>query len=82
MVEKMDPQNRQIFKDFCDGINHHIDEANKDLPIEFKILGFKPSYWDPSIVAGYARMMAHEMQGSWKAEVVFGAINNYFGKNK
>ena len=82
MVANMDPKNRQIFKNFCDGINYHIDEANKDLPIEFKILGFKPSYWDPSIVAGYARMMAHEMQGSWKAEVIFGAINNYFGKDK
>ena len=82
MVANMDPKNRQIFKNFCDGINYHIDEAIKDLPIEFKILGFKPSYWDPSIVAGYARMMAHEMQGSWKAEVIFGAINNYFGKDK
>ena len=82
MIENMDPQNRKIFETFCDGINYHIDEAYEDLPLEFKILGFKPPYWDPSIVAGYARMMAHEMQGSWKAEIIFGAINNYFGKDK
>lgn len=82
MIKSMSPQNRKIFKNFCDGINYHIDEASMDLPIEFKILGFKPPKWDPSIVAGYARMMAHEMQGSWKAEIVFGAIENYFGNKK
>ncbi len=82
MITTMNPQNRKIFEKFCEGINYHIDEASDDLPIEFKILRFKPSKWDPSIVAGYARMMAHEMQGSWKAEIVFGAIENYFGNEK
>ena len=82
MIETMDPENREIFETFCKGINYHIDEAVKDLPIEFKILGYRPSYWDPSIVAGYARMMAHEMQGSWKSEIIFGAIQSYFGKSK
>ena len=82
IIKAMDPQNRKIFETFCDGINYHIEEVSDDLPIEFKILGFKPSKWDPSIVAGYARMMAHEMQGSWKAEIVFGAIENYFGSEK
>ena len=33
-----------------------------DLPVEFKILNIKPPKWNPSIVAGYARMMAYEMQ--------------------
>ena len=71
---------KQIFENFCKGINFRIDEAFNDLPLEFKILGFKPNYWDPTIVAGYARMMAHEMSGSWKPEVIFGAVESYFGK--
>ena len=82
MIETMDVKNRKIFETFCDGINYQIDQSLKDLPLEFKVLGFKPLYWDPSIVAGYARMMAHEMQGSWKSEIVFGAIETYFGKKK
>ncbi len=82
MIKTMNPKNRKIFETFCNGINFHIDEALSDLPVEFKILGIKPTKWEPSIVAGYARMMAHEMQNSWKAEIVFGAINNYFGEEK
>ena len=80
IVNNMDARNKQIFENFCKGINFRIDEAFNDLPLEFKILGFKPNYWDPTIVAGYARMMAHEMSGSWKPEVIFGAVESYFGK--
>ncbi len=80
IVENMDARNKQIFENFCKGINFRIDEIYNDPPLEFKILGFKPNHWDPTIVAGYARMMAHEMSGSWKPEVVFGAVESFFGK--
>ena len=82
LVDKMEPNNRKIFEYFCKGINRRIDEIRDDPPVEFKILGFDPPYWDPSMVAGYARLMAHEMSGSWKPEVVFGAIESYFGRDK
>ena len=82
MVENMDVDNKEIFKSFCDGINYRVGEVMDDLPVEFKILGFKPDHWTPETVAGYARMMAHEMSGAWKPEVLFGAIESYFGNKK
>ena len=82
LIDNMDTKNKMIFENFCIGINHRIDEVMDDLPIEFKIMNFEPEYWDPSIVAGYTRMMAHEMSGSWKAEIVFGAVEDYFGREK
>ena len=82
LVKNMDPINRKIFENFCDGINYRIKEVKNNLPLEFKILGFKPQDWDPVIVAGYARMMAHEMQGSWRPEIIFGAVRDYFGDEK
>ena len=82
IVNAMKPENKRIFDIFCAGINKRIDEVKHDPPIEFKILGIDPPYWDPTIVAGYARMMAHEMQGSWKSEIVFGAVASYFKKEK
>ena len=82
MVSKMKPENKKVFNHFCEGINYRINEVYNDLPIEFKVLRIKPPKWDPTIVAGYARMMAYEMQGSWKPEVLYGAIASYFGKEK
>ena len=82
LVKAMDPKNKIIFESFCEGINYWIKESKNDLPVEFKILGMEPLFWDPVIVAGYTRMMAHEMSGSWKPEIVFGAIAEYFGEGK
>ena len=82
MVAAMDINNKSIYNSFCNGINFRIKEIKNDPPIEFKILGISPPLWDPTIVAGYERMMAHEMQGSWQPEIVYGAIAAYFGEEK
>ena len=78
----MDLETKKIMESFCQGINLWIDETRDNLPLEFRILGIKPQYWKPSDVVGYARMMAHELQSSWKAEIVYGAVAQFFGMNK
>ena len=82
LVKELDPETISLINAFCAGINYRIEEVYDDLPIEFKILQLKPPVWNPSIVTGYSRMMAREMSSSWKPEIVFGAIENYFGKEK
>ena len=82
LVYNMKPENKKIFESFCEGINFWIKEAKDDLPLELKVLRVDPPLWDPVIVAGYTRMMAHEMSGSWKPEIVFGAVGEYFGREK
>ena len=82
LVSNMEPENKAIFDSFCGGINYWIEESKNDLPLEFKILGMEPPLWDPVVVAGYTRMMAHEMSSSWKPEIVFGAVLDYFGEEK
>ena len=82
LVSELDPQTVSLINAFCAGINYRIQEVYNDLPIEFKLLQIKPPVWNPSIVTGYSRMMAREMSSSWKPEVVFGAIENYFGEEK
>ena len=82
-IEKnLDKDTYHILSTFCDGINMRIRELGKNLPVEFKIMGIKPLLWEPSDVIGYARMMAHELQSSWKTEVVYGAIVENFGLEK
>ena len=82
LVGELEPQTVQLINAFCAGINYRIQEVYNDLPIEFKLLQIKPPAWNPSIVTGYGRMMAREMSSSWKPEIVYGAIENYFRKRK
>ena len=82
LVGELDKETVDLMVAFCAGINYRIQEVYNDLPLEFKISGMKPLAWNPSIVTGYARMMAREMSQSWKPEIVFGAIENFFWKGK
>ena len=82
LVGQLNKETVDLIGAFCAGINYRIKEVQNDLPIEFKITGMKPPVWNPAIVTGYSRMMAREMSSSWKPEIVFGAIKNYFGKDK
>jgi len=82
LVGELNRETVSLIGAFCAGINYRIKEVYNDLPIEFKLTGMKPPVWNPAIVTGYSRMMAREMSSSWKPEIVFGAIENYFGKDK
>ena len=82
LVKAMSKDTYKIVNDFCEGINSRINEIISDPPIEFKILGIEPPEWDPIVLAGYSRMMARELSSSWKPEIVYGAIMEYFGKDK
>ncbi len=78
----LSPETLELVQRFCDGINGWIEESDDNLPVEFRILGIKPLTWEPSDVIGYARLMAHDLQQSWKPEILFGEILNVYGPDK
>ena len=82
LAQRLDPDSRRIVEAFCRGINTYVDDLGDDLPVEFKILRTKPLHWTPSDVTGYSRLMAHDLQQSWKLELVFGSVREYFGEQK
>ena len=82
IVRKIDDDTMEILKRFCAGINARIDELNGKYPVEFKLLRSEPVRWKPSDVIAYGRLMAHDLQQSWKPEILFGALLQYFGPDK
>lgn len=45
---KKDPVSSKILEAYSKGVNAYISQlSDKDLPIEYKILGYKPSAWSP-----------------------------------
>ena len=74
IVLDMDPETKRIIQWACDGINAYIDEHRANLPLEFKLAGHAPLRWDPSIAAGYARLMAYDLNQSWPWELVIGRL--------
>lgn len=81
-ANKMHPDALEITQNFCKGINAYIGAIGNDLPVEFKMLGIKPLRWKPETVAGYERLMGHNLTFSWKLEIVMGQIAYMYGEEK
>ncbi|MFQ6613701.1 MAG: penicillin acylase family protein [Fidelibacterota bacterium] len=79
MAEAMTPEIRRRVQAYCNGINRYIGDSAGDWPVEFKLLGKQPRMWTPATVCGMARLMAHDLQQSWKPEILFGAVAENYG---
>ncbi|MFQ6673181.1 MAG: penicillin acylase family protein [Fidelibacterota bacterium] len=82
LAESMHPDARAVSSYFSDGINAYIDAAGSTLPVEFKLLRIKPIRWEPAYVAGFARLMGHNLTFSWKPEIVLGQVAYMYGDEK
>ena len=77
--KKLDDKTRKLLFAYCQGINDWIDESENNWPIEFRILRSKPIKWKTSDVIAISRLMAYELQQSWKGEIILGALVEELG---
>ena len=82
IAEQIDDDIMEILERLCAGINARIDELDGKYPVEFKLLRSAPVRWKPTDVIAYGKLMAHDLQQSWKPEILFGALAQYFGPEK
>ena len=82
ILKNTDTKTIKILQKTCDGINARIDELDGRYPIEFKLLKVKPLKIKPVDIIAYSRLMAHDLQQSWKPEVLFGLLLEFFGSEK
>lgn len=76
----MDPETRQLLMWSCQGINDFIRTHRDRLPLEFQLVGHEPLEWDPAVVAGFTRLMAHELHQSWYLELLIGQLVDALGE--
>lgn len=50
---------------FCEGINQYIKSSYKKLPVEFKLLGYKPELWEPFHTVNLIGYMAWDLKEGW-----------------
>ncbi|NMM48062.1 penicillin acylase family protein [Marinigracilibium pacificum] len=57
-----DPETKEVVLAYTAGANHYISQLEeKDLPIEYKILDYKPEKWTPLKTALLLKMMANDL---------------------
>lgn len=59
---RQNAEDMAIIQAYCDGVNARIKElSGKDLPLEFKLLGYEPEPWSPYNVALFLKSMAETL---------------------
>jgi len=63
ILNSEDPEILDCMKAFADGVNEYIDKAGKKLPMEFRILGYKPDPWKLEDIANIIGYMGWDLAG-------------------
>lgn len=62
------PQAKAVVDAYVAGVNAYL-ATNPPLPLEFRLLGFRPEPWKPADVMVWAKMMAYDLSGNWRSEL-------------
>lgn len=72
---------QQVLEWYAQGVNAYIRQAqaNDALPIEFTVLGYKPTEWTPIDSLTIGKFMAHDLSDSWEGQAFRYQLVNQVG---
>ncbi|HWY45019.1 MAG TPA: penicillin acylase family protein [Candidatus Sulfotelmatobacter sp.] len=78
----LDPEARGAMDAYARGVNAFIEQHQKNLPIEFTLLRYKPQPWMPTdslVIAGY---MYQTLSSTWEAELNRAKVTERVGEER
>lgn len=75
--QELKPELKGCMKAFSKGVNLFLTTGR--LPLEFKLLGFKPAPWQPSDSMGVALLMAWDLNLAWSVDLTAAAVADKLG---
>jgi len=75
LAPQISPESRKILEAYAAGVNAFIKKNSNRLPLEFKLLGFKPGPWKIEHSLAYARLMAWHLSMGWQTDVCLGMLS-------
>lgn len=81
-LASMDKDERALLQAYARGINAFISQHENNLPLEFKLLSYKPARWEPSdslVIAGY---MYQTLTDTWERELDRAAVEARVGPDR
>ncbi|MEN8230121.1 MAG: penicillin acylase family protein [Bacteroidota bacterium] len=69
VLSKTDPEIIACVEAFTDGVNQFIEQHQRKLSFEFKLLGYKPDPWEIIHTANMIGYMSWDLSSGWGAEM-------------
>ncbi|RDI95100.1 penicillin acylase family protein [Meiothermus sp. QL-1] len=67
--KNLSPEGKAVVDAYVAGVNAYL-ATNPPLPLEFRLLGFRPEPWKPADVLVWAKMMSYDLSGNWRSELM------------
>jgi penicillin amidase len=80
VIDSLDIEMIQMLNSFAEGVNYYID--NEELPVEFKIIGYKPEEWLPEHSLNIIGYIGWDLGTAWKSEILATEIKNIVDEEK
>ena len=81
-LEVMSEETLSDLQAYADGVNAFISANQDSLPLEFRILGYKPQPWEPLHSVVWGKMMAWNLGGNWETELMRARLLDTMGAEK
>jgi penicillin amidase len=78
-VAQLDAATLQVLEAYAAGVNAFVAAQRDRLPLEFTILGFTPEPWTPADSLAWGKVLAWDLGGNWRRELLNAALLARFG---
>ncbi len=79
ILPALSPRSRELIRAYTRGVNAAI--AQNRLPLEFRILGFKPEPWTDVDSVSWSKLLAYDLGGNWDDELLGAQVAQKLGPN-
>jgi len=80
MLKEKTPHTYMLMQAFCDGVNAFIEDSGDKLPLEFKMLDYRPEPWRPAHIVALGRFVGWSLASNMEIEITRWALANKFGE--
>ncbi|HUK89944.1 MAG TPA: penicillin acylase family protein, partial [Blastocatellia bacterium] len=75
VAARLSPEAKKELDDYCRGANVYIGGlSDKDLPVEFRLLQYKPTPWLPSDTVVIGKLFAETLSTTWQVDLMRAAL--------
>jgi len=78
----LDPGMREVLGAYSAGVNEFLRVNGDNLPVEFRLMGFTPSDWDPVDTLTVANLISWNLGKNWEVELTRGRLAQKLGSEK
>ncbi|NLH50377.1 MAG: penicillin acylase family protein [Myxococcales bacterium] len=81
-LESAPQETKDFLEAYAQGVNAYIAQHEKDLPIEFRLIGYQPELWQPKDSIALERLLGWMLSTNAKVELMWAAADQVLGTDK